>query len=150
MNDSYDEQEQIDNNVYWRLIKKSAIYSIAIILIDIIGFVFNILMIHKLLPDQTISSVADQLFQRSKWDLIYIPAGMIVSMWILLLIVYIRNKTQKESKIHKIIELIEIIMVILYIVRRFYRGFSSNSIGTIIAIVTFVIVASYNKIKNKK
>jgi len=150
MNDSYDEQEQIDNNVYWRLIKKSAIYSIAIILIDIIGFVFNFLMIHKLLPDQTISSVADQLFQRSKWDLIYIPAGMIVSMWILLLIVYIRNKTQKESKIHKIIELIEIIMVILYIVRRFYRGFSSNSIGTIIAIVTFVIVASYNKIKNKK
>ena len=150
MNDSYDEQEQIDNNVYWRLIKKSAIYSIAIILFDIIGFLFNILMIHKLLPDQTISSVADQLFQRSKWDLIYIPAGMIVSMWILLLIVYIRNKTQKESKIHKIIELIEIIMVILYIVRRFYRGFSSNSIGTIIAIVTFVIVASYNKIKNKK
>ena len=150
MNDSYDEQEQIDNNVYCRLIKKSAIYSIAIILIDIIAFVFNIFMMHKLLPDQTISSIAEQLFQRSKWDLIYIPAGMIVSMWILLLIVYIRNKTQKESKIYKIIELIEIIMVILYIVRRFYRGFSSNSIGTIIAIVTFVIVASYNKIKNKK
>ena len=150
MNDSYDEQEQIDNNVYWRLIKKSAIYSIAIVLIDIIGFAFNIFMIHRLLPEQTVASIAEQLFQRSKWDLIFIPVGVIVSMWILILIAYLRNKTQKDSKIHKIIELLDIVMVLLYIVRQFYRGFSSDSIGTVIAIVTFVIVASYNKIKNKK
>ena len=150
MNNSYDEQEPIEDSVYWGLIKKSAIYSMAIILIDIIGFVFNVFLIHKLLPEQTISSVADQIFQRSKWNLIYIPAGMIVSMWILILIAYLRNKTQKDSKIHKIIELLDIIMVLLYIVCQFYRRFSSDSIGTIIAIMTFVIVASYNKIKNKK
>ena len=150
MDNSYNEQEQIEDNEYWRLIKKSAIYSIVIVLIDIIGFVFNIFMINKLSPAQSISSIVNQLFQQSKWDLIYIPIGMIVSMWTLILIVYIGNKTSKESKAYKIIELIELIMVILYIVRRFYKGFSSNSIGIIIAIVTWVIVESYNKIKNKK
>lgn len=150
MDNSYDEQEPIEDSVYWRLIKKSAIYSIAIVLIDILGFAFNVFMIHKLLPNQTISSIADEVFQQSKWDLIYIPAGMIVSMWILILITYIGNNTSKESNAYKIVELIELIMVILYIVRRFYRDFSFDSIGTIIAIVTFVIVAAYNKIKNKK
>ena len=150
MDNSDNEQKPIEDSVYWGLIKKSAIYSIAIVLIDIIGFVFNVFMMHKLLPDQTISSIAEQLFQRSKWDFIFIPVGMIVSMWILIVIAYLRNKTQKDSKIHKIIELLDIIMVLLFIVRQFYRGFSSDSIGTIIAIVTFVIVASYNKIKNKK
>ena len=150
MDNSYNEQEPIEDSVYWRLIKKSAIYSIAIVLIDILGFAFNVFMIHKLLPNQTTSSIADEVFQQSKWDLIYIPAGTIVSMWILILITYIGNKTSKESNAYKIVELIELIMVILYIVRRFYREFSSDSIGAIIAIVTFVIVASYNKIKNKK
>ena len=150
MDNSYNEQEPIEDSVYWRLIKKSAIYSIAIVLIDILGFAFNVFMIHKLLPNQTISSIANQLFQRSKWDLIFIPVGMIVSMWMLILIAYIRNRTPKESNAYKIVELIELIMVILYIVRRFYREFSSDSIGAIIAIVTFVIVAAYNKIKNKK
>jgi len=149
MDNSYNEQEPIEDSVYWGLIKKSAIYSIAIVLIDIIGFVFNIFMINKLSPAQPISSIVNQLFQQSKWDLIYIPIGMIVSMWTLILIAYIGNKTSKESKAYKIIELIELIMVILYVVRRFYKGLSSDSIGTIIAIVTFVIVASYNKIKKK-
>ena len=150
MDNSYNEQEPIEDSVYWGLIKKSAIYSIAIVLIDILGFAFNVFMIHKLLPNQTISSIADEVFQRSKGDLIFIPVSMIVSMWILILITYIGNKTPKASKAYKVIELIELIMVILYIVRRFYKEFSSDSIGAIIAIVTFVIVAAYNKIKNKK